>query len=79
MKEKPLINAEGEVWELTQKDIRSMRPASKVLPKDLLGILPEHKNRVTLKTFKDTDANKNLVRCKNAKDMFEKLGIKEKD
>lgn len=32
-------------------------------------------NRVTLKTFKDTDANRNLVRCKNAKDMFDKLGI----
>lgn len=33
----------------------------------------------TLKTFKDTDANKNLVRCKSAKDMFKKLGIEEKD
>lgn len=32
-------------------------------------------NRVTLKTFEDTDANKNLVRCKDAKDMFDKLGI----
>lgn len=32
-------------------------------------------NGVTLKTFKDTDANRNLVRCKNAKDMFDKLGI----
>ncbi len=32
-------------------------------------------NKVTLKTFKDTDANRNLVRCKNAKDMFDKLGI----
>ena len=32
-------------------------------------------NSVTLKTFKDTDAGKNLVRCKNSKDMFEKLGI----
>lgn len=32
-------------------------------------------NVVTLKTFKDTDANKNLIRCKNAKDMFNKLGI----
>ncbi len=32
-------------------------------------------NSVTLKTFKDTDAGKNLIRCKNSKDMFEKLGI----
>jgi len=32
-------------------------------------------NGVTLKTFKDTDANKDLVRCKNAKDMFDELGI----
>lgn len=32
-------------------------------------------NKVTLKTFKDTDANRNLVRCKDAKDMFKKLGI----
>ncbi|NUO80181.1 type II toxin-antitoxin system RelB/DinJ family antitoxin [candidate division KSB1 bacterium] len=32
-------------------------------------------NRTTLKTFKDTDAGKNLVRCKDANDMFRKLGI----
>jgi DNA-damage-inducible protein J len=32
-------------------------------------------NKVTLKTLKDTDTGKNLVRCKNAKDMFKKLGI----
>ena len=32
-------------------------------------------NSVTLKTFKDTDSGKNLIRCKNSKDMFEKLGI----
>lgn len=32
-------------------------------------------NDKTIKTFKDTDAGKNLVRCKNAKDMFNKLGI----
>ena len=29
----------------------------------------------TLKTFEATDAQKDLVVCKNAKDMFEKLGI----
>jgi DNA-damage-inducible protein J len=32
-------------------------------------------NEVTLKTFKDTDKGKNLVRFKNKKDMFDKLGI----
>jgi len=33
-------------------------------------------NEVTLKTFADTDKGKNLVRHKNAKDMFKKLKIK---
>ncbi len=32
-------------------------------------------NKTTLKTFKDTDNNRNLVRCKNSKEMFKKLGI----
>lgn len=32
-------------------------------------------NEVTLKTFKDTDANRNLVHSKNSKEMFKKLGI----
>ena len=32
-------------------------------------------NKTTLKTFKDTDENLNLVRCKNSKEMFKKLGI----
>ncbi len=32
-------------------------------------------NKKTLKTFKDTDEGKNLVRCKDADDMFRKLGI----
>jgi DNA-damage-inducible protein J len=32
-------------------------------------------NKATLKTFKDTDANRNLVRYKNAKDMYDKLDI----
>ena len=32
-------------------------------------------NKVTEQTFKDTDEGKNLVHCKNAKDMFKKLGI----
>jgi DNA-damage-inducible protein J len=32
-------------------------------------------NDVTLKTFADTDAGRNLVRSKDAGDMFKKLGI----
>jgi len=32
-------------------------------------------NNVTLKTFKDTDEGKNLIRSKNSKEMFDKLGI----
>ncbi|HEV2614379.1 MAG TPA: type II toxin-antitoxin system RelB/DinJ family antitoxin [Gammaproteobacteria bacterium] len=32
-------------------------------------------NKETLKVFKDTDQKRGLVRAKNAKDMFKKLGI----
>jgi DNA-damage-inducible protein J len=32
-------------------------------------------NKMTLKTFEDTDKGKNITRYKNAKDMFKKLGI----
>ena len=32
-------------------------------------------NKVTRKVLKDTDAGKNLVRCEDAEDMFNKLGI----
>ena len=32
-------------------------------------------NKVTLKTFEDTDRGKNVIRYKSAKDMFKKLGI----
>ena len=32
-------------------------------------------NKATLKAFEETDKGKNLVRYKNAKDMFKKLGI----
>ncbi len=39
MKTKPLTNNEGDVRELTQEDIRSMRPAGEVLPNDLMDVL----------------------------------------
>ncbi len=32
-------------------------------------------NKKTLKTFKDADAGRNLIRCTDAQDMFKKLGI----
>jgi DNA-damage-inducible protein J len=32
-------------------------------------------NKVTGKVLKDTDAGKNLVRCEDTEDMFNKLGI----
>jgi DNA-damage-inducible protein J len=32
-------------------------------------------NKTTEKVFKDTDAKRNLIRCENADDMFDKLGI----
>ena len=32
-------------------------------------------NKTTLRTFDETDADKNLVVCKNTNDMFRKLGI----
>ncbi len=32
-------------------------------------------NKTTKKTFKDTDAGKNLLRCDSVDDMFDKLGI----
>ena len=32
-------------------------------------------NETTCKTFEDTDAGRNLVLCRNADEMFKKLGI----
>jgi DNA-damage-inducible protein J len=32
-------------------------------------------NEETIKIFQDTDKEINLIKCKNAKDMFEQLGI----
>ena len=32
-------------------------------------------NETTIKTFKDTDAEKNLIHCEDADDMFNKLSI----
>jgi DNA-damage-inducible protein J len=32
-------------------------------------------NKTTEKVFKDTDAKRNLMRCEDADDMFDKIGI----
>jgi len=32
-------------------------------------------NKTTEKVFKDTDANRNMIRCEDADDMFDKFGI----
>jgi uncharacterized protein (DUF4415 family) len=43
MKKKPLTDKEGEVRELTSVDIGSMGTANKVLPSELLKVLPKSK------------------------------------
>jgi uncharacterized protein (DUF4415 family) len=43
MKVKPLTDKEGEVRELTHKDISNMKSADQVLPADLLANLPKRK------------------------------------
>jgi DNA-damage-inducible protein J len=47
-----------------QVQLRKGLPFNVVLP-----------NKTTEKTFKDTDAEENLIRCENIDDMFDKLGI----
>ncbi len=47
-----------------QVQLRKGLPFNVVLP-----------NKITEKTFKDTDAGKNMTRCENVDDMFDKLGI----
>ncbi len=32
-------------------------------------------NAATLRTFEETDAGQNIVRCENVQDMFQRLGI----
>jgi len=47
-----------------QVDLRNGLPFDVVIP-----------NATTLKTFRDTDASRDLVVCDSAEDMFRKLGI----
>lgn len=32
-------------------------------------------NKTTIRTFKDTDAGKNLIHCEDSEELFEKLGL----
>ncbi len=41
MSRQPLIDNDGEVRELTSEDFKKMRPASEVLPKEVLAVLPK--------------------------------------
>ena len=47
-----------------QVKLRNGLPFSVVIP-----------NKTTEKTFRNTDARRHLIRCVNAEDMFDKLGI----
>ena len=47
-----------------QAKLRQSLPIDVVIP-----------NKTTEKVFKDTDANRMLIRCKSPDDMFDKLGI----
>ncbi len=47
-----------------QVKLRKGLPFSVVIP-----------NKTTKKVFNDTDAGRNLIRCDDAADMFDKLGI----
>lgn len=40
MSKQPLTDKDGEVRELTSEDFKHMRPASEVLPKETLSVLP---------------------------------------
>jgi antitoxin component of RelBE/YafQ-DinJ toxin-antitoxin module len=45
---------------------------------DFIGYLQSKEsvpNALTIKTFKKTDSGRDVVKCKNADDMFQKLGI----
>ena len=43
MNKKPLTDQNGKVRELTKMDMKTMRPASEILPKELLNVLPHRK------------------------------------
>ena len=47
MKKKPLTDEEGEVRELTKREIFAMRPAAEVLPPELVAILPKRRPDLT--------------------------------
>ena len=54
---KALTNNAGDVRELKQEDIAAMRPADKVLPADLLDVLPKRKQREIQQKSSNQESN----------------------
>ncbi|MFQ5709921.1 MAG: type II toxin-antitoxin system RelB/DinJ family antitoxin [bacterium] len=63
-KELGLTTTEAIILFYNQIRLRKGLPFDVVIP-----------NKTTVKTFRDTDAGKNLVYCDDAEDLFNKLGI----
>ncbi len=63
-KEMGLSTTEAITLFYRQVKLRNGLPFNVVIP-----------NKTTEKVFEDTDARRNLIRCEDADDMFDKLGI----
>ena len=63
-KEMGLSTTEAITLFYRQVKLRNGLPFNVVIP-----------NKTTEKVFKDTDARRNLIRCEDVDDMFDKLGI----
>ena len=53
-KRAPMTDKDGEVRELTEDDFKHFKPAAKVLPKELAGILPKRGRPAGSATKKST-------------------------
>ena len=67
-----LFGNSSEFW-LSAQDSCDLWKSEQRHHEELSQILPL--NKTTEKVFKDTDAHRNLIRCEDADDMFQKLGI----
>lgn len=74
MKTKPLTNKEGEVRELTRKDIGSMKPADEILPIELLDNLHKRKVGQRGKQKKPTKITVTLRYSKEVVEYFKSTG-----
>ena len=75
MKTKPLTNKEGEVRELTRKDIESMKLADEILPIELLNNLPKRKVGQRGKQKKPTKITVTLRYSKEVLEYFKSTGV----